>query len=857
MHAIRLPYFFEGVFMLLFCGSCSSDPIEELLPGKEGNTEKTDLYHDYKRQYPYPKAENEIFLNPPPLIVPNHLKTGALLQFSLSRDAHFDEAETQESKAVHWCMYNPHKTLENGTWYWRFRSVSAEGKTQPWSDTYPFEITEDIPQFVTPTAETFFQNLPIGHPRLYCFLDSKMADARKEVSAHPEYKSLLSRANRAVQMDFSNIASYYKSEDDLKNQVEFLFQAYTMTLEKTYAKKMLEILRLMLSRPPTESELFASNFISTGISAAHIKIYDLLYAQLSAGERREVEKLLMKVSRFYYKVHPTKQENNLYDSHFWQQNMRVLFQAAYMLYDKPAYTAEISPILEYYYEIWSARAPASGYNRDGVWHNSSSYFINNVETLSYIPSLFSYLTRSDFLKHPWFQQAGRSLVYTWPAGSRSCGFGDGSEIVDTPHRVRIAFADFIARHTGDGYAQWYAGQGVADLREDYVLRLDRMVNPLVYETEQPNDMDKMIWYKDAGEVVMHSDLAHRENNLSLAFRSSRYGSTQHTFANQNAFNLLYKGADVFRNSGYYLKYASPHHIMSYRHTRAHNSILVNGIGQSFTPKAYGNIVRGIQGDHISYCLGDASRAYTDIGDLEDWNENFEEAGIEQTPENGFGATPLTKYLRHVWMLHPHIIVIYDELKASEPVRWDWLLHSPTAFFLEPDGYTFHTVNEEKGFAAQVQLFSGKAYRFSQTDQFRVPPSSTPDPKHPNQWHLNATVEKSSGNRFLSILQVYDRGERPSPIDRKGNEFKIEGWVIQAELNPDNQPSVTLVHAANNVVFNYGTGDVILPDRVYQRKHSFSSVLYDEYKGVVQLSEETDFLPKHTRAISTRENNRQD
>ena len=46
-----------------------------------------------------------------------------------------------------------------------------------------------------------------------------------------------------------------------------------------------------------------------------------------------------------------------------------------------------------------------------------------------------------------------------------------------------------------------------------------------------------------------------------------------------------------------------------------------------------------------------------------WVDYFKQAGIEQTPENGFGATPLTKYRRHVLMLHPHTVIVYDELEA--------------------------------------------------------------------------------------------------------------------------------------------------------------------------------------------------
>ena len=71
----------------------------------------------------------------------------------------------------------------------------------------------------------------------------------------------------------------------------------------------------------------------------------------------------------------------------------------------------------------------------------------------------------------------------------------------------------------------------------------------------------------------------------------------------------------------------------------------------------------------------ASHAYRSISNDPMWVDYFKQAGIEQTPENGFGATPLTKYRRHVLMLHPHTVIVYDELEASEAVRWEWLLHS--------------------------------------------------------------------------------------------------------------------------------------------------------------------------------------
>ena len=336
-------------------------------------------------------------------------------------------------------MYNPHQTLKSGIWHWRFRSVGNNGTEQPWSDTYSFEVKDETPKFVTPTFETFIKNAPRTHPRLFCFLDNGLEQARRNVKSHPEYKQLTGRAQTALNTDYSLLPNPYDEAAKIKNSVQHLYQAYHLIQDKKYADKLHEILTILLSCPVSDSQLFASNFGATDIAISFIEIYDLLYNELTPEEKLGIEDLLMRVSRFYFQSNCGRQENHIFDNHFWQHNMRVLFQAYFILYDKATYTEEILPMLEYYYEIWSARAPASGFNRDGIWHNGTGYIATNIKTLYYIPSLFAYVTRSDFLKHPWYLNAGKALVYTSPPHSKSIGFGDGSESGNEPSRVLAAF----------------------------------------------------------------------------------------------------------------------------------------------------------------------------------------------------------------------------------------------------------------------------------------------------------------------------------------------------------------------------------------------------------------------------------
>lgn len=792
-----------SVFLLfivqLFC-SCTSDS----LPEPDSTQPETpagipDAYQDKIRTQPYPKADNELYLNPAPLIVPQAMKTGERLQFSLSRTEDFSSSETLLSEPQEWCMYNLHRRLEVGTWYWRFRSTNLNG-TVPgeWSAIYRFEVKNDTPEFVTPPFQTFLANAPRLHPRIYCFLDERIGEARNHVTSHPEYKELQSRASLALKAEYTGMTDLYSRAEELRQHATYLYQAYHLTQKEIYAEKLRQLLEALIVAPPTDGQLFASNFTASNIAWCLVAAYDLLYEDLSVSVRTSAEELMMRVARYYYKVNCGFQENHLFDNHFWQQNMRVLFQVALSLYDKPAYSSEVLPMMEYYYELWTARAPASGFNRDGIWHNGTGYFSANILTLAYMPSLLSFISQRDFLSHPWYQNAGRSLVYTCPPGSKSNGFGDNSEKGSEPNRLIAAFADYLACETGDSYAGWYAGECRDLLRRDYELRLYRMCTDQDYNTAFPAEADKMVWYKDAGEVAMHSAPEETERDLALSFRSSTFGSGSHTTASQNAFNLLYKGVDVYRSTGYYQNFSDAHNLMSYRHTRAHNSLLVNGIGQPYSTEGYGSVMRAMGGQHISYCLGDASYAYRGISNDPMWVGYFKQAGIEQVPENGFGATPLTKYRRHVLMLHPHTVIVYDELEASEVVRWEWLLHSPTEFKIDATKKTLSTNNKTKGLVAVTQLFGGHVFTLSQTDRFVVPPTIT-GTEYPNQWHLTARVDGCSATRFLAIIQVGD--EAVPAIYRDGETFNVGDWTIKAVLDASKVPELTVNHRTEQAVFS--------------------------------------------------------
>lgn len=838
---------------VIFLTACTDKYIATDIEARSLSEEPVNALHDKVRTQPYPKLSNELYLNPSPLIVPQSLKNAAFLQFALSQDSCFNDSTTLISDTVEWCMFNPHQILNTGKWYWRYRNVSSNGQNHAWSATIPFEVKENTPVFVTPSFADFYLNIPHQHPRLFCFLDPDIDEARKNVTTHQEYQRLLSRAQSAMidRTSYEALITPYKESNMSKvsSNIDFLYQAYHLTRQPEYADKVYDILSILLEHPFADSDLFKTNFGATYITYCHLASYDLLYSRLTPAERTGAERVLMKVAGHYFEDYCGMQENHIFDNHFWQHNMRTLFQVALILHDKVGYEDVAAKMLEYYYELWTARAPASGFNRDGAWINGMSYFDANVKTLYYIPKLLSHITGQDFLNHPWYQQAGQALTYSWAPNSKSTGFGDSSEKADSPSRQRTAFADFLARELNDSYAGWYATQCRKDLLNDVDLRLYRMTSPLTYSSLLPANAPKLKWYKDIGEVVMHSDLSHTNNNLTLSFRSSTFGSGSHTHADQNAFNLLYKGKEVYYHTGYYLNFSDAHNLTSYRHTRAHNSLLVNGIGQPFSTEGYGMVLRAAGGTNIGYCLGDASNAYRGISNDPLWINAFQKAGIAQIPENGFGTTPLTQYRRQMLMLYPNIILIYDELEASQQVKWDWLLHSPVQFNIIADSLTFTTSLPESGSKAVAKMFTNATCEVSQNDLFIVPPTSVPnDPKYPNQWHLTASIENNSATRILTVIQVQPANESIIPVMQNDNQITCGKWTIHANLDASSPGYLNVRNSETPVIYSYGADNPFINGETYFRQSAQSSILYDEIDGRFQIIESIDCNPVHSRSL---------
>ena len=304
-----------------------------------------------------------------------------------------------------------------------------------------------------------------------------------------------------------------------------------------------------------------------------------------------------------------------------------------------------------------------------------------------------------------------------------------------------------------------------------------------------------------GLAALHTAVLHSSHDTAVYFRSSPFGAKGHMHANQNAFNLSRRGEPLFYSSGYYTSFGDPHSLSSYRHTRAHNSILVNGCGQAFGHEGYGWIKRFADGQQISYVCGDATMAYRPTVDKQ-FLGMLAESGIAPTAEGGFGDARLKLFERHLLLIRPDTVVIYDVLESKVASDWTLLLHTMKQPNLDQAGrlYLDTRKNAAAGFVTGSQPL--KAFL---TDQFHTKPEDTLKKYKdtPNQFHVSYESEANSkAMRFLTILQMADPGATPPPVTAGGiGTFTVGSIRIRAELDTEKPARLSAETESSSLFIN--------------------------------------------------------
>ncbi len=155
------------------------------------------LYEEWRKS-PYPAKGQTVTVNPSPLLWPSARyweKREVSYNVYLSQDSLFPADRTYRSLNQKYCMYNPHRKLEEGKWFWKYEEVE-NGKVIP-KGTYSFHVASGTEGTVTPDFRSFVENIMKEHPRVMNYGRS-MEEIHAKAPSHPLYAKMIREAEKVV-----------------------------------------------------------------------------------------------------------------------------------------------------------------------------------------------------------------------------------------------------------------------------------------------------------------------------------------------------------------------------------------------------------------------------------------------------------------------------------------------------------------------------------------------------------------------------------------------------------------------------------------------------------------------------------
>jgi hypothetical protein len=632
------------------------------------------------------------------------------------------------------------ETLPAGTWYWRYGCDAGSGLV--FSEAWEFSIAPDAVAIPFPDIKEVVAKASRARPRLLA--DAEALPRLREL-ARTTRRDDIDRLRRRYDSHLGEallpepppipwggewgpaFSKVMRETRQFQGPMVGCAELYLLTGEEKYgleAKRRL--LHLMSWDPNGTTSLGENDEPGHEIVRSAARTYDSIYPLLTDEERALVRTVLaVRIPQLYWALRSNPFEVNPFDSHAMDYFMQDLTEACVAM----AGELPVEEWLEYTLTMmWAPFYPPFG-GADGGWSEGPSYWSWSTYNFLHGFQLVERFTGAPIHQREWVRNTGYFKLYDNPPYSKLSPFGDGQSYGGV---VGVNTMWLLANMLQDPYLAWYAEQQhYSPSGTEAFLLGDKQP-----AGKAPTDLPQARCFADVGLVAMHSDLAHGERNVSVLLRSSPFGSISHSYADQNAFTLDAFGEPLAIASGYYPYYSSPHHDRWTRQTKAANSIGVDGEGQvTRNWNAKGRITHFETGDYCHYTVGDASAAY---------------------------GGRLTKFDRHILFLRPQgqeggaVIIIYDDLASPTASTYQWYLHALEK--METDEQGQRAVIRRGEAQADVYFLAPEGLRFSQTNQFTVPPEGDPE-RFPNQWHLTAeTTGKVNTAHFLTVLLPHRKGQ---------------------------------------------------------------------------------------------------
>jgi len=712
-----------------------------------------------------------------------------------SADATFTNATT--GARLPFNTYTHNAPLAPGRYFWRFRFTSKQGRVSTWSVTRTFTVSSNAVEFPMPNRAEQRERVPRQHPRLLLRPEDlprlRAAAQGKEGRSRGDPAAEFARLRRAADKlintepipeptvrgsiaDPATRTYWWPNRTQTQRacqEAETLAFVYLMTGENRYgAAARKRILHLAAWDPDGPTNFKLNCEAAKPMLFRLPRAYDWAYDALTPYDRDKVRQVMRRRAFDAWESYEVGRGvghlNSPYASHGNRTFHKLGDCAIAFLVEIP----EAETWLDYAVNKFYAAYPV-WCDDDGGWHEGADYWAGYMGKIVWWLQAAQSALRIDGLKKPFFAQVGDFPLYVAPPGSPNMGFGDLS--YKTPSASVGAFMEYFERASGNlptgshaGYWRWWTEQWHMSSADGIAGFLYQANLPPLPPARVPTDLPSSKVFRGIGVASLHTTLTNSAQDVHLLFKSSPFGSMSHGHNPQNSFQLNAYGEALLTTCVYRDYYGSKFHYGWCHSTRAHNAVLVNGRGQRpHSAASTGRILDFELSPAMDYVVGSAAEAYG-------------------------GA--LERYRRSIAFVKPDLIVICDDLCATNEAKFQFMLHGLTSFAVD-EAAGQATIKQAKAWAG-IQYLSPVPLSFRQWDGYEP----KPERDFPNQWHLEAgTQGRRREIQVLTVIVPCRAGKAPQWTARRlessaavGARLEREGKTFVVAFRKAHQPGTAVL-----------------------------------------------------------------
>jgi hypothetical protein len=568
--------------------------------------------------------------------------------------------------------YLPTKALPLGNYTWRVRPANSSD----WSTPRSFSITSKSTVFEVPDNATLRARIS-AKPRPRSLPSTTTPFSTWNTAKKTELEPYLSRLTNEVKLQMGALpdlsdarwpiaitspltAQMASQQTDVRNkineatrQMEAAALLWRLRKEQVYLNEAIKRGDQLASLTPTGPTSYANQDQATRqIALSLIKTIDLLPGDLDAARRNKWLDVV--------RVRTTEMFNNLagdngrmdqypFDSH---GNTLMIFMAlisSLALDDIP----DAQKWFDFSFRAY-VNTPSPWAGPEGGYANGTAYAEYAAGYMVALWDSINQATGVNMYAKPWTLGFLDFAMMLTPPGAKVHAFGDGSETKPDP-RVFRAFSQRMVNPRANWYQSKLSGleDGMAVLEAPYPM-------PIAGNTVFSPPSNEA-YYPSTGWVAIHSDIGNT-NRTSFYFKSSPYGSFNHSHGDQNGLLLSVAGQPLLVKAGWYDWYGSPLWTDWYHQTKSQNAITFDG--------GKGQLVDGYR------------EQLQRNGKITGWsvNANYDYSEGDATPAYG---GQLTMAKRQIWYLKAQdAMLVRDKLSAVVPHTYEFNIHAPAAITVE-------------------------------------------------------------------------------------------------------------------------------------------------------------------------------